>query len=336
MIRHGAILNFLLHTATGWIFLINLLMFLVACWLGGVFFGSPGSDVLIALGAKDTVRLVEGELWRFFTPVFIHVGIMHFAFNSLGLWVIGTQIEQVFGKRLFLLIYLGAGIAGNLCSAVFTLGISAGASGALFGLLGACWYLDRRFHKRLQELSGGILRRRSNLTMLVGINVLFGFLIPGIDNAAHIGGLLFGIAATMALLYLRPNRIVLCNRRRGLRIAAITAVIMLILALAGINRDFALQRLIAAATRAEPPLAYYYYSDALRLAPHAAPLYLQRAILLIRNGELYEALEDLRVANRDPAVAHRITQFLDEYAAEGFRKEADFIRRNLREHELSF
>ena len=329
MLNSIAARNFLLHTATGWIFLLNLLVFLVTCWLGGTFFGAPHTDVLIALGAKDTVRLVQGEWWRFFTPVFIHVGMMHFAFNSLGLCIIGKHIEQVFGKSLFLLVYLGAGIAGNLCSAVFTLGISAGASGALFGLLGAGWYLDRRFRQHLQALSGGILRGRSQFTLLVGINILFGFIMPGIDNAAHIGGLLFGIVATMAILHLRPNRLVLTDQRRGLRIVLLTALAMLVLAAAGVNRSFALQRLLAAADYAEPPLAYLYYSNAMQLAPDTALLYFKRGVLLLRSGAVREALDDLHIANRDAAVAQKISEFLDNYAAEGLPREADIIRQSL-------
>ena len=329
MISSTAARNFLLHTATGWIFAINLLVFLFTCWLAGTFFGAPSTEVLIALGAKDTVRLVQGEWWRFFTPVFIHVGMLHFAFNSLGLCVIGPRIEEIFGKRLFILVYTGAGIAGNLCSAVFTLGISAGASGALFGLLGAGWYLDRRFRQRLREMSGGMLRGRSNFTILVVINVLFGFIMPGIDNAAHIGGLLFGIVATLIILQLRPNRLVLTNRRRGLRILLATAVVMLVLGIAGVDRSFALQRLLVAADYADPPLAYFYYSNALQLAPEEKLLYFQRGMLLLRSGAVREALEDLRIANRDRAVAQKITQFLNDYAAEGFQTEAEFIRRNL-------
>ncbi len=333
MVDYTAARGFLLYTATGWIFVVNLIVFLFTCWLGGVFFGAPSNEVLIALGAKDTVRLVQGEWWRFFTPVFIHVGMIHFAFNSLGLCVIGPRIEEIFGKRLFLLVYLGAGIAGNLCSALFTLGISAGASGALFGLLGAGWYLDRRFRRRLQEMSGGMLRGRSNFTILVIINVLFGFIMPGIDNAAHIGGLLFGIVATRAILHLRPNRLVLCNRRRGLRILLVTAVAMLMLAVAGVDRNFALQRLLVAADHVEPPLAYLYYSKALQLAPDAAALlYFKRGVLLLRGGAMREALNDLHTANRDPAVALKIKTFLDDYAAEGFSTEADFIRRSLSLH----
>ncbi len=329
MINSDAARSFLLHTATGWIFLLNLTIFLVTCWLSGTFFGAPPTDVLIALGAKDTVRLVQGEWWRFFTPIFIHVGVMHFAFNSLGLYVIGRHIEQIFGKYLFLVIYLGAGLAGNLCSAVFTLGISAGASGALFGLLGAGWYLDRRFQQRLQAL-GGMRRGWSQFTLLVGINVLFGFIMPGIDNAAHIGGLLFGIVATMAILYLRPNRLVLTDRRRGLRIALLTALVMGLLTAAGVNHNFALQRLLVAADYADPPLAYFYYSNALQLAPDAAPLYFKRGVLLLRGGAVQEALDDLRLAQRDPAVARKIAEFLDDYEAEGSHQyEVEIIRRSL-------
>lgn len=331
MIDPTAARNFVLRTATGWIFAINLLVFLFTCWKAGTFFAAPSAEVLIGLGAKDTVRLVQGEWWRFFTPVFIHVGMLHFAFNSLGLCVIGPRIEEIFGQRLFLLVYLGAGLAGNLCSAVFTLGISAGASGALFGLLGAGWYLDRRFRQRLQEMSGGMLRGRSNFTILVVINVLFGFIMPGIDNAAHIGGLLFGIVATQAILRLRPNRLVLTNRRRGLRILLATAVAILVLAVAGVNRNFALNRLLVAADYADPPLAYFYYSNAMQLAPDAALLYFKRGVLLLRSGAVREALDDLRIANRDRAVAPKIAEFLDDYAAEGFHTEADIIRRNLQQ-----
>lgn len=165
----------------------------------------PETDVLIGMGAKYILGLVDGEYWRFVTPIFVHIGIVHFLLNSFGLYVIGPQLEEIFGRRWFLAIYLGAGICGNACSAVANIAVSAGASGALFGLLGAGYYLERVVRKKIEQHTGRKVRR-GVFGMLVVINIVIGFIIPGIDNAAHIGGLVAGIALANARISWLTNR----------------------------------------------------------------------------------------------------------------------------------
>ena len=110
-----------------------------------------------------------------------------------SLYVIGSQVENYIGKWKFLLIYFVSAISGNLLSVVFNTGISAGASGAIFGLLGALLYFG--LHYRL--FLGNVLV--TQIIPVIILNLFIGFTIPGIDNSAHIGGLVGGYLATMAL-----------------------------------------------------------------------------------------------------------------------------------------
>src|SRR5690606_19573416 len=119
----------------------------------------PDEDVLIRYGAKSTYHLIHGEFWRLFTPMFVHVGLIHFALNSLALFYIGTHIERVVGPRWFLTIYLLSGVTGGIASALFMFGLSAGASGAIFGLLGVGFVFERLIYRRVHQSTGRRLRR---------------------------------------------------------------------------------------------------------------------------------------------------------------------------------
>ena len=316
-----------LRTASGLIFGINLIVFIVTCLQGGTLFAPP-IEVLISMGAKDPVRLVQGEVWRFFTPVFIHVGIIHFLLNSMGLYFIGPQIEQVFGRKYFLFLYLGAGVCGNIFSSVFTLVISAGASGALFGLLGAGFYLERVVKKRVKEKTGLVVKTGA-FGAMVAINVALGFMIPGIDNAAHIGGLLFGIALVMAMLRLRPNLLLEPNRRLGIKIMLGVALIVIFMGIMGTSREYVSERLETAGDSADhPSLAWRSYTQALEIK-NSPILYFKRGKLLAWHGEIDAAIADLREAATDPDIEEEIRQFLHTYRQKGFTTEAEVIGGNL-------
>ena len=316
-----------LRTASGLIFGINLVVFITTCLQGGTIFAPP-IEVLISMGAKDPVRLVQGEVWRFFTPVFIHVGIIHFLLNSMGLYFIGPQIEQVFGRKYFLLLYLGAGVCGNVFSSVFTLAISAGASGALFGLLGAGFYLERAVKIRVREKTG-LTVKTGAFGAMVAINVALGFMFPGIDNAAHIGGLLFGVAAVMAMLRLKPNLLLASDPRLGLKIMLGVTLMMIFMGVLGTSDKYVAGRLEAAGDKAShPSLAWRSYTQAIEIT--ATPgLYFKRGKLLAWHREIDAAIADLREAATDPAVAKEIKQFLHTYRQQGFATEAEVIDNNL-------
>lgn len=129
----------------------------------------------------------NGEYYRLFTSMFVHANILHLVSNMYALYVIGPIIEKYYGKGKFLLIYLGSGIIGSLFSVVLTNYASVGASGAIFGLFGALLYFGYKYRATLD----GFLRSSIIPTLLV--NLLLGFMIPGIDVSAHLGGLIGGL-----------------------------------------------------------------------------------------------------------------------------------------------
>ena len=129
----------------------------------------------------------NGEYYRLITSMFVHANILHLVSNMYALYVVGPIIEKYYGKGKFLLIYLGSGIIGSLFSVVLTNYASVGASGAIFGLFGALLYFGYKYRATLD----GFLRSSIIPTLLV--NLLLGFMIPGIDVSAHLGGLIGGL-----------------------------------------------------------------------------------------------------------------------------------------------
>lgn len=151
--------------------------------------GSTNTRVLIDYGAKYNPLIEQGEWWRFFTPIVLHIGLLHLLMNTLALFYLGPLIERLYGRLRFLFIYLFAGFAGSLMSFVFTYNISAGASGAIFGCFGALLYFGARYPALFFRTMG------LNVLVVIGINIAFGFTVPGIDNAGHLGGLAGGFLA---------------------------------------------------------------------------------------------------------------------------------------------
>ena len=148
--------------------------------------GSTTTSVLIDFGAKVNWLILDGEWWRLFAPIVLHIGVLHLLMNTLALYYIGITVEKIFGNVRFLFIYLLAGFSGSLASLLFSPNISAGASGAIFGLFGALLYFGVVFPKLFFRTMG------MNILFVIGINLVFGFSFSGIDNAGHIGGLLGG------------------------------------------------------------------------------------------------------------------------------------------------
>jgi rhomboid protease GluP len=155
--------------------------------------GSNDFTTLVNFGASHSELIRSGEYYRLVTSAFLHIGLLHFIFNNYAIYIIGPQLESFFGRTKFILIYLFSAITGNLMSMIFTNRVGAGASGAIFGLLGALLYFG--YHYRVYL--GSVIK--SQIIPLIVINLLIGFSVQGIDNAAHIGGLIGGIVLTMAL-----------------------------------------------------------------------------------------------------------------------------------------
>ncbi len=153
--------------------------------------GSEDSITLLMFGANFRPLVQSGEIWRLATSMFLHIGLVHLVVNMYSLLIIGKQLEGFLGKWKFLLIYLGSGIVGSLLSVVVHSSISAGASGAIFGLLGSLLYFG--YHYRLYL--GTVLK--TQVIPIIILNLLIGFVVPGIDNFCHIGGLVGGYLLTM-------------------------------------------------------------------------------------------------------------------------------------------
>src|SRR5215510_10203220 len=111
----------------------NIAIFILMALAGG----STNETTLMAFGVKSNPKIAAGEWWRFVTPVFIHIGLLHLFFNSYALWIVGPQVEKLYGGARFVLLYVLTGVAGVVGSYLYRPeGLSAGASGAIFGLFG--------------------------------------------------------------------------------------------------------------------------------------------------------------------------------------------------------
>jgi rhomboid protease GluP len=169
--------------------------------------GSTNADVLVRLGANVPELVVAGQVWRWFTSIFLHIGMVHILLNSWALFQLGGLLEAFAGPRRMLTVALASGLAGSAASTGWHLwngtpGLSAGASGAVFGLLGGLVGFLLRHRQALLPAGKQLL---SSLLVWAALNVYLGLSQPGIDNAAHFGG-----AATGALL----GYVVLAGRAR--------------------------------------------------------------------------------------------------------------------------
>lgn len=150
-----------------------------------------GQDIPAIWGIKANDLIVQGQLWRLITPIFLHSDqtILHIAFNMYALFYIGPTLERFYGRRRYIALFLLGGFAGNVLSFMFTQAPSLGSSTAIFGLLaaqGVLFYQNR-------EIFGSIARRAlSQVVIIAVINLIIGATLPGIDNWGHVGGLIGG------------------------------------------------------------------------------------------------------------------------------------------------
>ncbi len=162
---------------------LNVLVYFVLAIKGGRIF-SLSMNVLETYGQFNLMVRYYGWWWQIFTAMFVHVNLPHLALNMFWLYILGRRSEYLFGKKYFLLVYLLSGISGNLMGLALPLyTVSAGASGAIFGIFGANIMVERAYSG--SKLSSTLMYAFLLLMInsLVGVNVL-----------AHLGGLLFGIA----------------------------------------------------------------------------------------------------------------------------------------------
>ncbi len=186
------------------IFLIvaNVVVFIVLSIIGM----TEDAQFMLEHGAMYVPVVAErGEYYRLFTSMFLHFGFEHLMNNMIMLGVIGWNLEREIGSIRFLIIYLGSGLCGNILSAVISIyqqdfAVSAGASGAIFGIMGAMLYVAIRNRGRVGDMSG------VGLVIMVALSLYYGFIGAGIDNMAHIGGLISGFLLGILLYWKRSGR----------------------------------------------------------------------------------------------------------------------------------
>src|SRR5690625_1793097 len=166
--------------------ILNMVMYFILETNGG----STDIENLIDFGAKFNPLIIDGEWWRIVSSMFLHIGFLHLFMNMLALSYLGTTVERIYGSFRFILIYFLAGIGGGVTSFAFSMSVSAGASGAIFGLFGALLFFGV-MHKKIffQTMGRGIIT-------IVILNIIFGFTVSQIDIGAHLGGLIAGFLAS--------------------------------------------------------------------------------------------------------------------------------------------
>jgi membrane associated rhomboid family serine protease len=184
--------------------------------------------------AGVTGGLMGGEWWRLVTSIFLHAGLIHLALNGYVLWIFGTAIEGEIGRGTMIGVFLTTGIFAGAASFAFapTPAVGVGASGAIFGLVGAfiAYNYLRRHHVMAQA------RLRAALSMLV-LNLIIGFSIPGIDWRAHLGGLVAGVVAGLAVDPSRPAAVRRVFTLAGFAVLLVAAVALVLLRIPGLERQ---------------------------------------------------------------------------------------------------
>lgn len=189
-----------------------------AIYIFGLAMGAFGSDVNLIreFGMNPVLIAIGGEWWRLLTAAFLHGGLLHIGFNMYVLYVLGPTLERVLGHARFLVLYLGAALGGSAASYAFSAPntFSVGASGAIFGLMGALLVVGRRFRNDMTQVA-----------ILLAVNFAIGFVVPNIDWRAHLGGAVAGAAIAAVLAYApKQNR----NLWQVLGVLAVLGIITIV------------------------------------------------------------------------------------------------------------
>jgi rhomboid protease GluP len=165
---------------------VNVIVFLISVYLSKDII-DINPNVLEYLGAKDNVLISNGEYYRLLTSIFLHSGIIHITMNMYSLFAIGPLVEKYYGRFRYIFIYILSGIFASLTSFIFSPYMSVGASGAIFGVLGATLVMAYKLRERIGK---SFLK---NVMIVIVVNLIFSFSIPNIDVYAHLGGLVSGV-----------------------------------------------------------------------------------------------------------------------------------------------
>ena len=196
---------------------INVLVYVVTVYQGAGI-SAPGGPLFSDGALVGALIYTDGEWYRMVTAMFLHASLLHLAFNMLALYWLGTVVEQALGTWRFLLIYFVSGLAGSAGALVFSDpgAVTVGASGAIYGIMGALLVLE---YRATGSFAGPVLG-------FIVLNLALTFAIPNISVGGHLGGLVGGILATFALSHFRDAR----GRSLGPALVALIAVVSFVVA----------------------------------------------------------------------------------------------------------
>lgn len=173
---------------------LNIIVFFVVEALGST---EDLSDMLLFGASYTPLILGKAQYWRLVSSIFLHFGIMHLSNNMVGLYVIGDQVERAIGSFKFIIIYIIAGVGANIISMFLRLKeepvVSAGASGAIFGLAGSMLAIALKNRNKNSDIS------IARIVLMIGIMIYYGFTSSGVDNIAHISGAVIGFLCASVL-----------------------------------------------------------------------------------------------------------------------------------------
>ena len=300
----------------------NLFVFaMMVLWAGTANDRSPEfASALVRFGARVPMYIDKGDYWRFVTPVFLHSGILHLTINVFSLWVIGAQVERLYGASRFVVLYMLSGMGGGLLSYVLLesrTARSAGASGALAGLVGVLLVFAIRYRSELP----GVFRQSFSIGPIlfaIVVTIVIGLSDPALNNTAHLGGLLTGIALALVFPYARKERR-----------APFPWLLVATLLLVGVSVSFAV---VSARPRPEPVTAFVGALNSSLFALERVDQAFERS----RNGAL---TREERVAGREQALVAasvaRTAVGFDTRSDELFSRSARVLEKAASEMELA-
>jgi membrane associated rhomboid family serine protease/Flp pilus assembly protein TadD len=274
---------------------LNVVIFLLEVFTGG----STNTLNLIRFGAQYGPSVEAGEYWRFITSAFLHIGVIHLLFNSFCLWELGRPLERLYGTAQFGFTYLIAGAGGSLFSFlahefIAPRTVSAGASGAIFGVAGAMAIAGWRFEHLVPENFMKVFG--IGVVPFIALNLYYGFTHPRIDNFAHLGGVTAGVFCG---LILKPQE----EKPRDSRLAA-SGFLLLVLIAFGVQYRAARRYDRALRTAAEMldagklPEAELALADILKRGALDPSVHTLAGLIKVRRGQVSEGIGEIREALR--------------------------------------
>jgi membrane associated rhomboid family serine protease len=193
---------------------VNMAVFVLTALGGAGLTIGGGTSAVYRNFAMYPPAIASGEYYRLLTSMFLHFGLLHIAFNMYALFLLGPQVETALGRWRFGGLYLLAGLGGSAASYLFSPVnvLGAGASGAIFGLFAAYFLIARRAGADTGQIMA-----------LIGVNLVLGFVLPGVDYRAHLGGLIVGALATAVLVHAPAGR-----SRAAVQTVGLVAVALLV------------------------------------------------------------------------------------------------------------